>query len=70
LPATFANMKRRIQLCLDRGGEHFQHLLYNRHASHEARYVVIYACSKFNEWSLRYSHFLGSSTVRITLHNI
>ena len=39
-----------------------------RHASHEARYVVIYACSKSNEYSLRYSHFLGSSTERITLY--
>ena len=39
-----------------------------RHASHEARYVVIYACSKSNEESLRYSHFLGSSTERITLY--
>ena len=39
-----------------------------RHASHEARYVVIYACSKSNEQSLRYSHFLGSSTGRITLY--
>ena len=37
-------------------------------ASHEARYVVIYACSKSNEQSLRYSHFLGSSTERITLY--
>ena len=27
LQATFANMKRRLQLCLDSGGEHFQHLL-------------------------------------------
>ena len=27
LQATFANMKRRVQLCLDSGGEHFQHLL-------------------------------------------
>jgi len=27
LQATFANMKRRFQLCLDSGGEHFQHLL-------------------------------------------
>ena len=27
LQATFANMKRRVQLCLDNGGEHFQHLL-------------------------------------------
>ena len=27
LQATFANMKRRVQLCLDCGGEHFQHLL-------------------------------------------
>ena len=27
LEATFANMKRRVQLCLDSGGEHFQHLL-------------------------------------------
>jgi hypothetical protein len=26
LLATFANMKRRVQLCLDSGGEHFQHL--------------------------------------------
>ena len=26
LQATFANMKRRVQLCLDSGGEHFQHL--------------------------------------------
>jgi len=25
--ATFTNMKRRVQLCLDSGGEHFQHLL-------------------------------------------
>ena len=39
-----------------------------RHASHEARYVVIYACSKSNEYSLSYSHFLGSSTERITLY--
>ena len=39
-----------------------------RHASHEARYVVIYACSKSNEFSLRYSHFLGSSTERIALY--
>ena len=39
------------------------------HAFHEARYVVIYACSKSNEYSLRYSHFLGSSTERITLYN-
>jgi hypothetical protein len=48
LQATFANMKRRVQLCLD-CGEHFQHLLWYRHASHEARYVVIYVCSKSNE---------------------
>ena len=27
LQATFANMKRRVQLCLDSCGEHFQHLL-------------------------------------------
>ena len=27
LQATFADMKRRVQLCLDSGGEHFQHLL-------------------------------------------
>jgi len=27
LQATFANMKRQVQLCLDSGGEHFQHLL-------------------------------------------
>ena len=27
LQATFANMKHRVQLCLDSGGEHFQHLL-------------------------------------------
>ena len=27
LQATFANMKRRVQLCLDSGSEHFQHLL-------------------------------------------
>ena len=27
LQATFANMKRRVQLCLESGGEHFQHLL-------------------------------------------
>ena len=27
LQAIFANMKRRVQLCLDSGGEHFQHLL-------------------------------------------
>jgi len=27
LQATFANMKCRVQLCLDSGGEHFQHLL-------------------------------------------
>ena len=27
MQATFANMKRRLQLCLDSGGEHFQHLL-------------------------------------------
>ena len=27
LQATFANMKRRVQLCLDSGGAHFQHLL-------------------------------------------
>ena len=27
LQATFANMKRRFQLCLDSGGEHFQLLL-------------------------------------------
>jgi hypothetical protein len=29
--------------------DHLQHLLYYRHASHEARYVAIYACSKSNE---------------------
>jgi hypothetical protein len=39
-----------------------------RHASHEARYVV-HACSKSNEYSLRYSHFLGSSTEKITPYN-
>ena len=27
LQATFANMKRRVRLCLDSGCEHFQHLL-------------------------------------------
>jgi len=27
LQTTFANMKRRVQLCLDSGGEYFQHLL-------------------------------------------
>ena len=27
LQATFANTNRRVQLCLDSGGEHFQHLL-------------------------------------------
>ena len=27
LQATFANMKRRVQLCLDSSGEYFQHLL-------------------------------------------
>ena len=27
LQATFTNMKRRFQLCLDSGEEHFQHLL-------------------------------------------
>ena len=27
LQATFANMKRRVQLCLDSDGEHFLHLL-------------------------------------------
>ena len=27
LRATFANMKRRIQLCLDSGGEYFHHVL-------------------------------------------
>jgi hypothetical protein len=27
LQATFANMKCRIQLCLDSGVQHFQHLL-------------------------------------------
>jgi len=27
LQATFVNTKRRVQLCLDSGGEHFQHLL-------------------------------------------
>ena len=26
LQAAFANMKRRVQLCLDSGGEHFEHL--------------------------------------------
>ena len=26
LQATSANLKRRVQLCLDSGGEHFQHL--------------------------------------------
>ena len=40
-----------------------------RHAFHEARYVVIYACSKSNEQSLRYSHLLGSSTEGITLYH-
>ena len=25
--ATCANMKRRVQLCLDSGGEHFQHVM-------------------------------------------
>ena len=39
-----------------------------RRASHEARYVVIYPCSKSNEQSLRYLHFLRSSTERITLY--
>jgi hypothetical protein len=38
--------------------------------SHEAMSVVIYACTKSNEESLRYSHFLESSTERITLYNI
>jgi hypothetical protein len=42
-------MQRRVQLCLDSGGEHFQHVLQCRHASHEARYVVIHACSKCNK---------------------
>ena len=68
LQATFGNMKRRVQLCMDSGGEHFQHLLQYRQAFHESRYAVIYACSKFNEYSLRYSHFLVSSTERITLY--
>ena len=27
LQANFTNMKRRVQLCLNSGGEHFQHLL-------------------------------------------
>jgi len=27
LQATFANMKHRVQLCLDSGGQYFQHLL-------------------------------------------
>jgi hypothetical protein len=27
LQATLANMERRVQLCLDSGGEHFQHPL-------------------------------------------
>jgi hypothetical protein len=27
LQATFTKMKHRFQLCLDSGGEHFQHLL-------------------------------------------
>ena len=27
LQATFLNMKRRVQLCLESGGEHFHHLL-------------------------------------------
>jgi len=27
LQATLANLKRRVQLCLDSVGEHFQHLL-------------------------------------------
>ena len=27
LQATFANMKHRVQLCLDSGGKHFQNLL-------------------------------------------
>ena len=27
LQATFANMKHHVQLCLDSGGEYFQHLL-------------------------------------------
>jgi len=27
LQASFANMKSRVQLCLDSGGEHFQHLV-------------------------------------------
>ena len=27
LQATFANTKRSVQLCLDSGGEHIQHLL-------------------------------------------
>ena len=39
-----------------------------RHASHETGYVVIYERSKSNEQSLRYQHFLGSSTERITLY--
>ena len=38
--------------------------------SHEARYVIIYACSKSNEQSLRYSHFFGSSSERIALYNL
>ena len=68
LQATLANTKLCVQLCLDSGDEHFQHLLYYQHVSHEERYVVIYACSKSNDYSLRYSHFLGSSTERITLY--
>jgi hypothetical protein len=27
LQATFAKMERRVQLCLDSGGKHFQHFL-------------------------------------------
>jgi hypothetical protein len=62
LQVTFASMQRRVRLCLDSGGGHFQHV------SHEARYLLIYVYSKCNAWSLRYSHFPESSTERITLY--
>jgi hypothetical protein len=46
----------------------FEHAYMTKYMTHEARYLVIYACSKSNEYSLRYSHFLGFGNDRITLY--
>jgi hypothetical protein len=54
LAATFRNMQRRVQLCIDAQGGHFQHLLSQMqiiqlwHANVNQHVKVLYFCSFVN----------------------